>query len=221
MAILKQKLAGITDPKARLLEGVAESLVKKSVWIMGGDGWAYDIGYGGLDHVLASGRNVNILVLDTEVYSNTGGQSSKSTPRAAVAKFAAKGKNLPKKDLGMIAMAYGYVYVAKVAMGSSDQQTLKAFLEAEAYDGPSLIIAYSHCIAHGIDMRKGLEQQRLAVASGIWPMYRYNPDLAARRRQEPADRSTRRIHRSGGRVCLQRDPLPHAAAKRRSPRRNR
>jgi len=177
VAILKQKLAGITDHNARLLEGVVDALVKKSVWIMGGDGWAYDIGYGGLDHVLASGRNVNVLVVDTEVYSNTGGQSSKSTPRAAVAKFAAKGKNLPKKDLGMIAMAYGYVYVAKVAMGYNDQQTLRAFLEADAYDGPSLIIAYSHCIAHGIDMRKGLEQQRLAAASGIWPMYRYNPDL--------------------------------------------
>ena len=177
VAILRQKLAGIADGKARLLEGVADALVKKSVWIVGGDGWAYDIGYGGLDHVLASGRNVNILVLDTEVYSNTGGQSSKSTPRAAVAKFAAKGKNLPKKDLGMIAMAYGYVYVAKIAMGSNDQQTLRAILEADAYDGPSLIIAYSHCIAHGIDMRKGLDQQRLAVASGIWPMYRYNPDL--------------------------------------------
>jgi pyruvate-ferredoxin/flavodoxin oxidoreductase len=178
VAILKQKLAASKDHNARLLEGVADALVKKSVWIMGGDGWAYDIGYGGLDHVLATGRNVNVLVLDTEVYSNTGGQSSKSTPRAAVAKFAAKGKNLPKKDLGMIAMAYGYVYVAKVAMGSSDQQTLRAILEADAYDGPSLIIAYSHCIAHGIDMRKGLDQQRLAVASGIWPMYRYNPELA-------------------------------------------
>jgi pyruvate-ferredoxin/flavodoxin oxidoreductase len=177
VAILKQKLAGISDHNARLLEGVADALVKKSVWIMGGDGWAYDIGYGGLDHVLASGRNVNVLVLDTEVYSNTGGQSSKSTPRAAVAKFAAKGKNLPKKDLGMIAMAYGYVYVAKVAMGYNDQQTLRALLEADAYDGPSLVIAYSHCIAHGIDMRKGLEQQRLAAASGIWPMYRYNPAL--------------------------------------------
>ena len=144
---------------------------------MGGDGWAYDIGYGGLDHVLASGRNVNILVLDTEVYSNTGGQASKSTPRAAVAKFAAKGKGMPKKDLGMIAMAYGYVYVARVAMGASDQQTLRAFLEADAYDGPSLIIAYSHCITHGIDMRKGLDQQKLAVQSGIWPLYRYNPAL--------------------------------------------
>ncbi len=179
VAALKEALKGIKDPRAGNLAGVADFLVKKSVWIVGGDGWAYDIGYGGLDHVLASGRNVNVLVLDTEVYSNTGGQSSKSTPRAAVAKFAAKGKGLPKKDLGMIAMAYGYVYVAKVAMGASDQQTLRAFLEADAYDGPSLIIAYSHCIAHGIDMRKGLDQQKLAVNSGIWPLYRYNPMLAA------------------------------------------
>jgi pyruvate-ferredoxin/flavodoxin oxidoreductase len=176
---LKQRLAAMSDPRARKLIDVADMLVKKSVWIMGGDGWAYDIGYGGLDHVLASGRNVNVLVLDTEVYSNTGGQSSKSTPRAAVAKFAANGKGIPKKDLGMIAMAYGYIYVAKIAMGANDQQTLRAFLEADAYDGPSLIIAYSHCIAHGIDMRKGLDQQRLAVQSGIWPLYRYNPTLAA------------------------------------------
>ena len=165
--------------KARQLLSVADSLLKRSVWIVGGDGWAYDIGFGGLDHVLATGRNVNILVLDTEVYSNTGGQASKSTPRAAVAKFAARGKAAPKKDLGMIAMAYGDVYVARVAMGASDQQTLRAFLDAEAYDGPSLIIAYSHCIAHGIDMRKGLDQQRLAVQSGYWPLYRYNPTLAA------------------------------------------
>jgi pyruvate-ferredoxin/flavodoxin oxidoreductase len=176
---LREALKTVKDQRARYLGELADSLVKKSVWIMGGDGWAYDIGYGGLDHVLASGRNVNILVLDTEVYSNTGGQSSKSTPRAAVAKFAANGKGLPKKDLGMIAMAYGYVYVAKVAMGSSDQQTLRAFLEADAYDGPSLIIAYSHCIAHGIDMSKGLEQQKLAVSSGIWPLFRYNPALPA------------------------------------------
>ncbi|NLG96250.1 MAG: pyruvate:ferredoxin (flavodoxin) oxidoreductase [Chloroflexi bacterium] len=176
---LKQRLAEISDPRARKLADIADVLVKKSVWIIGGDGWAYDIGYGGLDHVLASGRNVNVLVLDTEVYSNTGGQSSKSTPRAAVAKFAANGKGMPKKDLGMIAMAYGYIYVARVAMGANDQQTLKAFLEADAYDGPSLIIAYSHCIAHGIDMRRGLDQQRLAVNSGIWPLYRYNPMLAA------------------------------------------
>jgi pyruvate-ferredoxin/flavodoxin oxidoreductase len=153
-------------------------LVRRSVWIIGGDGWAYDIGFGGLDHVLASGRNVNVLVLDTEVYSNTGGQASKSTPRGAVAKFAAKGKGTAKKDLGMLAMAYGNVYVARVAMGADDVQTLRAFQEAEAYDGPSLIIAYSHCIAHGIDMRKGLEQQKLAVQSGHWPLYRYNPTLA-------------------------------------------
>lgn len=177
VTILKQRLAELKDPRASKLDEVADSLVKKSVWIMGGDGWAYDIGYGGLDHVLSSGRNVNVLVLDTEVYSNTGGQSSKATPRAAVAKFAANGKGLPKKDLGMIAMAYGYIYVARVAMGANDQQTLRAFLEADAYDGPSLIIAYSHCIAHGIDMQKGLEQQKLAVSSGIWPLYRYNPAL--------------------------------------------
>jgi pyruvate-ferredoxin/flavodoxin oxidoreductase len=178
VALVKQRIAGVKDPAARMLESVADQLVKKSVWIVGGDGWAYDIGYGGLDHVLASGRNVNILVLDTEVYSNTGGQSSKSTPRAAVAKFAANGKSLPKKDLGLIAMSYGYVYVAKVAMGANDAHTLKAFLEADAYNGPSLIIAYSHCIAHGIDMRKGLEQQKLAVQAGHWPLFRYNPALA-------------------------------------------
>ncbi|BAJ64858.1 pyruvate:ferredoxin (flavodoxin) oxidoreductase [Anaerolinea thermophila] len=178
VAALKEILKGIKDPRAFNLLNVADYLVRKSVWIVGGDGWAYDIGYGGLDHVLASGRNVNILVLDTEVYSNTGGQASKSTPRAAVAKFAMSGKGLPKKDLGMIAMSYGYVYVARVAMGANDQQTLRAFLEADAYEGPSLIIAYSHCIAHGIDMRKGLDQQKLAVNSGVWPMYRYNPMLA-------------------------------------------
>jgi pyruvate-ferredoxin/flavodoxin oxidoreductase len=176
--ILKQRLSSADDPRSRDLVSLADVLVKKSVWIVGGDGWAYDIGYGGLDHVLAMGRNVNVLVLDTEVYSNTGGQASKSTPRAAVAKFAAKGKGLPKKDLGMIAMSYGYVYVAKIAMGASDQQTLRAFLEADAYDGPSLIIAYSHCIAHGYDLVKGLEQQKLAVQSGFWPLFRYNPDLA-------------------------------------------
>ena len=178
VAELKNKLAKSSDSRAKDLVSLADSLVKKSVWIIGGDGWAYDIGYGGLDHVLASGRNVNILVLDTEVYSNTGGQASKSTPRAAVAKFAMAGKNLPKKDLGLIAMSYGYVYVARVAMGANDQQTLRAFIEAESYDGPSLIIAYSHCIAHGYDMAKGLEQQKLAVQSGAWPMYRYDPRLA-------------------------------------------
>jgi pyruvate-ferredoxin/flavodoxin oxidoreductase len=178
VAVLKTHLASIKEPLALLLTGIADSLVKKSVWIIGGDGWAYDIGFGGLDHVMASGRDVNILVLDTEVYSNTGGQSSKATPRAAVAKFAAKGKGLPKKDLGLIAMSYGYVYVARVAFGANDQHTLKTFLEAEAYDGPSLIIAYSPCIAHGIDMRKGLDQQKLAVQSGSWPLFRYNPTLA-------------------------------------------
>ena len=178
VAQLKNKLEKSSDGRAKDLVSLADSLVKKSVWIIGGDGWAYDIGYGGLDHVLASGRNVNILVLDTEVYSNTGGQASKSTPRAAVAKFAMAGKGLPKKDLGLIAMSYGYVYVARVAMGANDQQTLRAFIEAEAYDGPSLIIAYSHCIAHGYDMAKGLEQQKLAVQSGAWPMYRYDPRLA-------------------------------------------
>jgi pyruvate-ferredoxin/flavodoxin oxidoreductase len=175
--LLKERLHGVKDPKARDLLSLADLLVRKSVWILGGDGWAYDIGYGGLDHVLAMGRKVNMLVLDTEVYSNTGGQSSKSTPRAAVAKFAANGKGMPKKDLGLIAMSYGYVYVARVAMGASDQQTLNAFLEADAHEGPSLIIAYSHCINHGIDMRKGLEQQKLAVQAGFWPLYRYNPKL--------------------------------------------
>jgi pyruvate-ferredoxin/flavodoxin oxidoreductase len=154
--------------------------VKKSVWIVGGDGWAYDIGYGGLDHVLASGRNVNVLVLDTEVYSNTGGQMSKSTPRGAVAKFAAAGKPTGKKDLGLIAMTYGHIYVASVAMGAKDEHTLRAFVEAESYPGPSLIIAYSHCIAHGIavDMGVGARQQRLAVESGQWLLYRYDPRRA-------------------------------------------
>ncbi len=173
---LKAKLAGSTNLKARDLLSIADVLVKKSVWIVGGDGWAYDIGYGGLDHVLASGRNVNILVMDTQVYSNTGGQSSKATPIAAVAKFAANGKDIARKDLGMIAMSYGYVYVAQVAMGSSDVQTLRAFREADAFDGPSIILAYSHCIAHGYDMKDGLTQQQLLVKSGLWPLYRYNPD---------------------------------------------
>jgi pyruvate-ferredoxin/flavodoxin oxidoreductase len=146
---------------------------------VGGDGWAYDIGYGGLDHVLASGRNVNILVMDTEVYSNTGGQASKATPRAATARFAVGGKETAKKNLGLIAMTYGSVYVASVAMGASDAQTVKAITEAEAYDGPSLIVAYAHCIEHGIEMSNGLSQQRLAVESGMWPLYRYNPELVA------------------------------------------
>ena len=177
VTLLKQKLAGQTDPQAHDLYSLADALVKKSVWIIGGDGWAYDIGYGGLDHVLASGRNVNVLVLDTEVYSNTGGQASKATPLGAVAKFAASGKGMAKKDLGLLAMSYGDIYVARIAMGANDQQTLHAMLEAEAYDGPSLIIAYSHCIAHGIEMSKGLTQQKLAVQSGEWLLYRYNPAL--------------------------------------------
>ncbi len=173
---LKKKIGSLKTPDAEKLLELADYLVKKSVWIMGGDGWAYDIGYGGLDHVMASGKNVNILVLDTEVYSNTGGQMSKSTSFGAVAKFAAAGKATGKKDLGMMAMIYGNVYVAKVAMGANDAHTIKAFLEAEAYEGPSLIIAYSHCIAHGINMAKGLEQQKLAVDSGHWPLFRYNPN---------------------------------------------
>ncbi|HVK37470.1 MAG TPA: pyruvate:ferredoxin (flavodoxin) oxidoreductase, partial [Candidatus Kapabacteria bacterium] len=163
------------DPRVRDLLRVAEALVPKSVWIIGGDGWAYDIGFGGLDHVLASGRNVNLLVLDTEVYSNTGGQSSKSTPLGAVAKFAAAGKRAGKKELGLMATEYGTVYVAQVAMGANDLHTVRAFLEAEAYDGPSIIIAYGHCIVHGVDMAKGMNQQKLAVDSGYWPLYRYNP----------------------------------------------
>ncbi len=175
VADLKARLLHMDDPAARDLLAVADALVRKSVWIVGGDGWAYDIGYGGLDHVLASGQNVNILVLDTEVYSNTGGQSSKATPLGAVAKFAAAGKSTPKKDLGLMAMSYGNVYVAQVAMGANDRQTLQAFLEAESYEGPSLIIAYSHCIAHGIDMAKGMDQQKLAVETGYWPLYRYDP----------------------------------------------
>jgi len=175
---LKKKLGDSKKAEAAQLLSLADMLVKKSVWIMGGDGWAYDIGFGGLDHVLNSGKNVNILVLDTEVYSNTGGQMSKATPRSAVAKFAAGGKPNPKKDLGMIAMSYRNVYVAQVAMGASDAQTVRAFLEAEAYDGPSIIIAYSHCIAHGINMAKGMTNQKVATESGYWPLYRYNPLLA-------------------------------------------
>ncbi|MGD0790737.1 MAG: pyruvate:ferredoxin (flavodoxin) oxidoreductase [Terriglobales bacterium] len=174
--LLKEKLKSLNSPEAKQLLAVADMLVKKSVWIVGGDGWAYDIGYGGLDHVLASGRNVNLLVLDTEVYSNTGGQASKATPRGAVAKFAAGGKPGPKKDLGLMAMSYGNVYVASVAMGAKDEHTLKAFLEAETYDGPSLIIAYSHCIAHGIDMTTAMSDQKVAVDSGQWLLYRYNPE---------------------------------------------
>ena len=176
VALLKERLQKLDSPEAKQLLALADMLVKKSVWIVGGDGWAYDIGYGGLDHVLASGLNVNLLVLDTEVYSNTGGQASKSTPRAAVAKFAAGGKPRRKKDLGLMAMSYGNVYVASVAMGAKDEHTLKAFLEAEAYDGPSLIIAYSHCIAHGINMTTAMSDQKIAVDSGHWLLYRYNPE---------------------------------------------
>ena len=175
---LKRKLETLPDPHARRLLALADTLVRKSVWIVGGDGWGYDIGYGGLDHVLASGRNVKVLLLDTEVYSNTGGQCSKSTPRGAVAKFASGGKRAPKKDLGLMAMTYGTIYVASVAMGAKDEHTLKAFLEAEAYDGPALIIAYSHCIAHGINMTTAMQNQKAAVNSAQWLLYRYNPERA-------------------------------------------
>ncbi|KAG1682885.1 putative pyruvate-flavodoxin oxidoreductase [Nymphon striatum] len=178
IALLKEKLKKTESQFAKNLLTVIDYLSKKSVWIVGGDGWAYDIGFGGVDHVLASGRNVNILVLDTEVYSNTGGQKSKATPRGAVAKFAAGGKAIPKKDLGMIAMAYEHVYVASVAFGSKDVHTLKVFQEAESWDGPSLIIAYSPCIAHGVDLTNNLQQQEMAVKSGYWPLYRFDPRLA-------------------------------------------
>jgi pyruvate-ferredoxin/flavodoxin oxidoreductase len=172
---LRRVLAGMQTAEARRLETLADYLVKKSVWLVGGDGWAYDIGYGGLDHVLANRRDVNILVLDTEVYSNTGGQQSKSTPLGAAAKFAASGKPIGKKDLGLLANMYGHVYVARVAFGAKMAQTAQAFLEAESYPGPSLIIAYSHCIAHGYDMAQGATQQKLAVDSGVWPLYRFDP----------------------------------------------
>ena len=177
VVFIKRKLTGIDSRETRDLLAVAEGLVRKSVWIVGGDGWAYDIGAGGLDHVLGSGMKVNVLVLDTEVYSNTGGQMSKATPRGAVAKYATGGKQTGKKDLAMEAISYGSVYVARVAMGSSDTHTVKAFLEAEAHDGPSIIIAYSHCIAHGYDMAFGMNQQKAAVLSGYWPLMRYNPAL--------------------------------------------
>jgi len=177
VAQLKAALLKLDSEKARDLLSVVDHLVRRSVWIIGGDGWAYDIGSSGLDHVLASGRNINVLVLDTEVYSNTGGQMSKSTPLGAVAKFAAAGKPVAKKDLGLQVISYGNVYVARVAMGANPQQTLLALREAEAYPGPSLVLAYSHCIAHGINMQHGLRQQDLAVASGHWPLIRYNPAL--------------------------------------------
>jgi pyruvate-ferredoxin/flavodoxin oxidoreductase len=178
-AVAPDSLDTVTAAQVRDLQSLADALAKKTIWIVGGDGWAYDIGYGGLDHVLASGRNINILVMDTEVYSNTGGQSSKATPQAAVAKFAAGGKATPKKDLGMMAINYGNVYVAQIAMGASDAQTVRAFLEAESWDGPSIIIAYSHCIAHGINMAKGMDQQKLAAETGYWPLFRYDPRLKA------------------------------------------
>ena len=179
VAELEARCQQVDSAEARRLMAVAGSLVRKSVWIVGGDGWAYDIGFSGVDHVLASGRNVNLLVLDTEVYSNTGGQASKATPRSAVAKFAAGGKHTRKKDLGAIASAYGDVYVAQIAMGADNAQTVKAIAEADAYDGPSLVIAYSHCIAHGIEMRTGMEQHKLAVETGYWPLYRYDPRHAS------------------------------------------
>jgi pyruvate-ferredoxin/flavodoxin oxidoreductase len=176
---LRKKIAGNRDARAVQLQSVSEFFVRKSIWSVGGDGWAYDIGYGGLDHVLACGRDINLLVMDTQVYSNTGGQCSKATPRGAVAKFAAAGKSLPKKDLGMIAMTYGNIYVAQVAMGASDAQTVRAFAEAESYPGASIVIAYAHCIAQGINMTNGFEQQKAAVASGAWTLYRFDPRLTA------------------------------------------
>jgi pyruvate-ferredoxin/flavodoxin oxidoreductase len=179
VAELKAALEGKSSKIAKRLYHVADYLVKKSVWIIGGDGWAYDIGYGGVDHVLASGKNVNILVMDTEVYSNTGGQMSKATPRAAVAQFAAGGKNAPKKNMGLIFSTFGTVYVARISIGANPQQAIKAIQEAEAYDGPSLIIAYAHCINHGINMAMGLEQQKKAVECGHWSLFRYNPALEA------------------------------------------
>ena len=189
-------------PTRRRLETVARTLERTSVWLVGGDGWAYDIGFGGLDHVLASGADVNVLVLDTEVYSNTGGQASKSTPRGAVAKFAAAGKQTRKKDLGQIASAYGNVYVAQIALGADNAQTVKALAEADAWDGPSLVIAYSHCIAHGIEMRMGMEHQKLAVDSGYWPLWRYDPRHAGARSRPSS--STRRPHASAPRTSRSR-----------------
>jgi pyruvate-ferredoxin/flavodoxin oxidoreductase len=218
VAELQLKLGSEPEAELRDLKALANALVPKSVWMVGGDGWAYDIGYGGLDHVFASGRNVNILVLDTEVYSNTGGQMSKSTPRAAVAKFAASGKHAAKKDLAMMAMTYGTVYVAHVALGANDTHTLKAFLEAEAYPGPSLIIAYSHCIAHGYDLVHGLEQQKLAVQSAYWPLFRYNPALAAAGRNpfqldsRPASMPLEKYVYNEGRYTMLVQSAPEAAA---------
>jgi len=174
---LHKRLKGISREEARQLESLADALIEKSVWIIGGDGWAYDIGYGGLDHVIAQKHNVNILVLDTEVYSNTGGQMSKATPLGAVAKFAAGGKEMAKKDLAMMAVNYGSVYVARVALAADMNHVIRVFREAEAYDGPSLIVAYSHCVAHGYDLKNAIKQQKAAVASGYWPLMHYNPKL--------------------------------------------
>ena len=212
-----RRLDGLSGPQVEDLRSVADHLLRRSVWIVGGDGWAYDIGSAGLDHVLASGRNVNVLVMDTEVYSNTGGQSSKATPLAAVAKFASAGKTAAKKDLALQAIAYGSVYVARVAMGADPQQTLRAFREAEAYDGPSLIIAYSHCIAHGIDMRQGLAQQNNAVDSGHWPLIRYDPTLRDRG-DNPFMLDSPRPTIQAARLRLRRAALP-VPAQRRSRRR--
>jgi pyruvate-ferredoxin/flavodoxin oxidoreductase len=175
VAVLRERIAKVDSPTARALAPIVDALVRRSVWIVGGDGWAYDIGFGGLDHVLTTGRDVNILVLDTGVYSNTGGQASKATPRAAVAKFASGGKQGRKKDLGMLAVSYGNAYVAQVAMGANPAQTIRAFVEAESYPGPSLILAYSHCIAHGINMTTSMTHQKDAVQTGFWPVYRYDP----------------------------------------------
>jgi pyruvate-ferredoxin/flavodoxin oxidoreductase len=177
--LLKEKLKGVKSHEALRLKDVADYLVRKSVWIVGGDGWAYDIGYGGLDHVIAAGKDVNILVLDTEVYSNTGGQASKATPMGAAAKFAMAGKTMAKKDLAMLAMSYGHPYVARIAMGAKDAQAVNAFKEADSYPGTSLIVAYSHCIAHGYDMADALGQQEKAVDSGYWPLFRYDPRKVA------------------------------------------
>ena len=208
---LRTRSRAWTRPKSRRLLLMADSLVKKSVWIVGGDGWAYDIGYGGLDHVLASGRKVNILVLDTEVYSNTGGQQSKATPLGAAAKFAAKGKSTPKKDLGMLAMTYGNVYVAHVAFGAKDAQTVKALLEAESYPGTSIVIAYSPCIAHGYDLSFSLDQQKLAVESGYWPMYRFDPRRIATG-ETPLLMDTAHDQGLDRAVHAQRSALPHGRA---------
>ena len=198
-------------PTRSNLLAIADALVRKSVWILGGDGWAFDIGFGGLDHVLGSGKNVNVLVLDTEVYSNTGGQASKATPRGAVAKFAASGKPNSRKDLAMEAVSYGSVYVAQVALGGNDTHVVKAFQEAEAHDGPSIIIAYSSCIAHGYDLVHGLEQQKLAVQSGYWPLMRYNPASARRRQESVPARLEGAVDPAQG-VRLSRSALHHAGA---------